>query len=416
MPTRLRRTSTPTPEQSNAEVLLWQSRIRLGFALLLISIGGGLLLTGTLAAVPRIGAISVIGYIAITLLLNETVRWFGEAREWMVASIVAADIAFVFGTTYLVVPSHYYSRALLFGFAILHLTEFYFGRTLAWSALAAIMLGYLAIISKAIEAGAPLSWTQELWSVGVFGLAAGSFIIHNGNFKSRLAKIVSLFERVEEGDFSAEYDLNADSRPDGITMVGRAYNRVRTQLANMVLTDALSGCQNRRGLEQHLGRELSRAARSGTELALMALDVDHFKTINDTFGHLAGDAVIQELGELLRSVARAGDIVARTGGDEFMLLLPNTNAAGAFRVAARIRDEVATRAFQGISGKIPVTVSIGLVADRVIDENIVHDLHSRADEALYAAKDGGRNRVSIWTPNLRALAVTRAGQELLQAG
>jgi len=182
------------------------------------------------------------------------------------------------------------------------------------------------------------------------------------------------------------------------------------------MTDALSGCQNRRGLEQQLAREVSRAARTGRELALIAIDIDHFKTINDTFGHLAGDAVIQEVGELLRSVARTGDVVARTGGDEFMLLLPETNAAGAFRLATRMREEVSKRKFQGISGKVPVTVSIGLVADRVADENVVHDLHSRADEALYAAKDGGRNRVSIWTPNLRAIAVQRAGQALMRTG
>jgi len=218
---------------------------------------------------------------------------------------------------------------------------------------------------------------------------------------------------VQEGDFSGEYDEGADTRPDSITMVGRAYNRVRSQLANLVLTDALSGCQNRRGLEQQLSREVSRAVRSGKELALMAIDVDNFKLINDTFGHLAGDAVIQELGEALRDVARAGDVVARTGGDEFTLLLPDTNAAGGFRLATRIREEVAGRAFQGLAGKIPVTVSIGLVADRVMDENVMHDLHSRADEALYAGKAAGRNRVSIWTPNLRAMAVTRAGQELM---
>jgi diguanylate cyclase (GGDEF)-like protein len=100
-------------------------------------------------------------------------------------------------------------------------------------------------------------------------------------------------------------------------VVGRAYNRVRAQLSSLVLTDQLSGCLNRRGLEQQLSREISRAVRSGKELSLVALDIDYFKRINDTFGHLAGDAVIQEVGELLREVARAGDLVARTRGDEF---------------------------------------------------------------------------------------------------
>lgn len=402
---------TQTAEQSNAEVLLWQSRLRLGFALFVLAIGVALMFRG--AEPPRFGTITVISYIALNLALSAEVRRSGAAKEWMVASSVMADVLFVFGITYLVVPPEYYDRALLFGFGILHLTEFYYGRTLAWSALAAIMLGYVAMIMQAIFNGAALMWSQELWSLTVFGLTAGSFIVHYGNFKWRLTRIVSLFERAEEGDFSGEYDLSADTHPDSITMVGRAYNRVRSQLANLVLTDALSGCLNRRGLEQQLSREVSRAARSGQELSLIALDVDQFKTINDTFGHLAGDAVIQEVGELLRAVARTGDVVARTGGDEFTLLLPSTNAAGAFRLATRILEEVGKLRFQGVAGRVPVTVSIGLVADRIPDENIVQDLHSRADEALYAAKDAGRNRVSIWTPNLRAIAVTRAGQQLM---
>ncbi|HEX6536126.1 MAG TPA: GGDEF domain-containing protein [Gemmatimonadaceae bacterium] len=411
----VRLTITQTAEQSNAEVLLWQSRLRMGFALLVVAIGVALLVTGRLRTPPRFCIITVCTYLGLNVALSADVRRCGQAKEWMVALSVMADVAFVFGTTFLVVPPEYYDRALLFGFGILHLTEFYYGRTLAWSALAAIMLGYVAMIMVAIDAGAGLSWPQELWSLTVFGLTAGSFIIHYGDFKWRLARIVTLFERAEEGDFSGEYDLSADTRPDSITMVGRAYNRVRSQLANLVLTDALSGCLNRRGLEQQLTREVSRAVRSGQDLALIAVDVDQFKRINDTFGHLAGDAVIQEVGELLRVVARTGDIVARTGGDEFTLLLPDTNAAGAFRLASRIRDEVEVRRFQGISGRVPVTVSIGVVADRVHDEGMIHDLHSRADEALYAAKDGGRNRVSIWTPNLRVIAVTRAKEQLLGA-
>ena len=397
-----------TIDQANGEVLLWQSRIRLCFGLLVCGVGAGLYLRGSVPTLPRLAVLTAIGYPVVVLLLSMLVRLSGEAKDWMVALLLAADISFLFGTTYLVVPPQYYDRALLFGFAILHLTEFYFGRTFAWSALFAVSAGYLAMIMKAMDAGAALSWPQELLSLSLFVVTATWFVVHYGNFKGRLERIVNLFERAEEGDFSEEYDVCEDQHPDSVTMVGRAYNRVRSQLSSLVLTDALSGCLNRRGLEQNLGQEVSRAARNGSELALIALDVDHFKTINDSFGHLAGDSVIHEVGELLRGAARVGDVVARTGGDEFTLLLPDTNAAGAFRLASRIREEVAGRRFDGISGKIPVTVSIGIVAVRAVEENIIHDLHSRADEALYAAKDAGRNQVSIWTPNLRAIAVTRA--------
>jgi diguanylate cyclase (GGDEF)-like protein len=403
-------------EQTNAEVLLWQNKVRAGFAALAGAVGLTLHLTGTVTRSPRIGLFTLLGYLVINLMLGRNARRRGAARDWMVAVTMASDVVFIVAVTYLLIPPAHYDRLLLGGFAVLHLTEFYFGRRLAWMVLGGLVAGYLLLIETAIAAGAALSWRSELGTVAVFLVAAVTFIVHYSNFNWRLTEIVSLFERAEGGDFSGEYDAAADKRPDSVTLVGRAYNRVRPQLANLVMTDALSGCQNRRGLEQQLGREVSRAARTGRELALIAIDIDHFKTINDTFGHLAGDAVIQEVGELLRSVARTGDVVARTGGDEFMLLLPETNAAGAFRLATRMREEVSKRRFQGISGKVPVTVSIGLVADRVADENVVHDLHSRADEALYAAKDGGRNRVSIWTPNLRAIAVQRAGQALMRTG
>jgi diguanylate cyclase (GGDEF)-like protein len=195
-----------------------------------------------------------------------------------------------------------------------------------------------------------------------------------------------------------------------VTLVGSAYNRVRAQLGNLVLTDPLSGLLNRRGLERDLAREIARAVRSGKELALVAMDVDHFKTINDTLGHLAGDGVIKEIGELLRQLKRGGDVVARTGGDEFTLLLPETGAAGAFRLASRIREMVRVHEFPTVRGRVPVTVSIGLVADRVMDEDVAHDLHSRADEALYAAKESGRDRVTIWNANMRAFVLTRTGE------
>ena len=408
------RLKTPTIEQANGEILLWQSRIRLGFALLIASLGIALLAADEVPRISSWSVAAVIAYVLVTVLLTMLVRRTGEAQPGVVLATVAADILLIFAITGVATPPAYYGRSLLLGFAILHLSEFYFGRKIAWGALAALVAGYIGMIWNVTGPGRPLGWLQELSTLAVFVLAASSFIVHYGSFKDRLHRISTLFERAQEGDFSEEYDLASEKRPDGVTMVGRAYNRVRAQLANLVLTDPLSGCLNRRGLEQQLKRELARAARTGKDVALLALDVDYFKEINDSWGHRAGDIVIQEVGELLRSVARGGDCVARTGGDEFTLLLPETSAAGAFRLATRVREAVSLHRFQGVA-KLAVSVSIGLVADRVHDENILHDLHSRADEALYAAKDAGRDRVSIWTPNLRALAVTRASQQIAHA-
>ena len=303
-------------------------------------------------------------------------------------------------------------QALIAGFAVVQFTEFSHGRRLAQAALWAVIAAYLSLIWPIT--GAPnheLEWGPQLVTLALFTASGIAFIRLYGSYKERLGEIVDLFRRAEEGDFDAEYPAGPGSPPDSVTMVGRAYNRVRAQLANLVLTDPLSGCLNRRGLEQNLTREIARAVRTGKELALLAIDVDHFKTINDTLGHLAGDAVIQEVGELLREVKRGGDVLARTGGDEFALLLPETGAAGAFRVATRIREEVRDRKFQAVAGRVPVTVSVGLVADRAMDENVAHDLHSRADEALYAAKESGRDRVTIWNANMRAFVLTRTTAE-----
>jgi diguanylate cyclase (GGDEF)-like protein len=205
-----------------------------------------------------------------------------------------------------------------------------------------------------------------------------------------------MFERAEEGDFSLTYDVRADTRPDNVTLVGRAYNRMRAQLATIVLTDPLSECLNRRGFEQQLQLDVRRAARSNGSVAIVAVDIDHFKQVNDSFGHLAGDAVIREAGQLLRETARGGDVVARVGGEEFVILAPDTDVAGALHLAGRVVEAFRTRHFAGVDGKVPVTASVGVVADRVRDEHAGGDLRARADEALYAAKRGGRDRVVLW--------------------
>ena len=397
-----------TRHQPNGQIVFWQSKLRLAFVLIAGTVLGEMylatLLEGPVGTVGIIAGLYLVAVGAVCLVVHRT----GGARDWHIVATVTADILLIFGTTFLLVPPQYYARTLLFAFVILHMTEFYYGRSLAYIALGTVSLAYLEMVRNAIAQGAPLLWPQELISLAAFAAAGWSFVFHYGNFKERLQKIVVLFERAEEGDFSRAYDVEADIRPDSITMVGRAYNRVASQLAALVLTDPLSGCHNRRGFDQQLEREIARATRHGTHLALIALDVDAFKAINDNHGHLAGDAVIREIGALVRDLVRTSDVVARTGGDEFMLLLPETEQEGAFRLATRIREAVATRDFQGVRGKRHITVSIGVVADQAPDENIAQDLRSRADEALYAAKDAGRDRVCLWTPELRAIAVTAA--------
>ncbi len=158
-------------------------------------------------------------------------------------------------------------------------------------------------------------------------------------------------------------------------------------LSEMATTDALTGVANRRAFDHSLQLELAIVERRGTPLSLLMLDVDHFKRINDTYGHEAGDKVLVAIAQLLGGCARVIDVVARVGGEEFAVILPNTDAGGAHEVAERMRSAVARSNWLGQ----PTTVSIG--AATLHDKEDAASLYTRADAALYAAKTSGRDRV-----------------------
>jgi len=123
----------------------------------------------------------------------------------------------------------------------------------------------------------------------------------------------------------------------------------------------------------------------------MMLDIDHFKKINDTYGHLAGDFVLKEIAKIVKNLIRKSDICGRFGGEEFVILLPNTKLSGAMKLAERIRETIQNHTFDFNGKKINVTVSIGITSVGVNDS--YESLISRADEALYEAKEKGRNRI-----------------------
>lgn len=156
-------------------------------------------------------------------------------------------------------------------------------------------------------------------------------------------------------------------------------------------TDPLTGVLNRRAILSQIGYELSRAKRNNTHISISMLDLDHFKNINDTFGHLAGDAVLRECIHRVESAVRAYDSVGRFGGEEFIVVLPETNEADAFSVAERIRLRIAEKDANVDGISISFAISQGL-ATCTGDES-VDNLIAMADRALYRAKENGRNRV-----------------------
>jgi diguanylate cyclase (GGDEF)-like protein len=156
-------------------------------------------------------------------------------------------------------------------------------------------------------------------------------------------------------------------------------------------TDALTGLPNRRGLEEHAQREIERTRRQGTELAVLAIDIDHFKRINDQYGHETGDAALRSVACALAAFMRKPDIMARLGGEEFIALLANTNWEDAWVIAERLRMLVEDLHVVTDRYNLRVTASFGIAVLEA--EDTFETVLRRADHALYAAKLAGRNRV-----------------------
>ncbi|MGE3831633.1 MAG: PleD family two-component system response regulator [Parvibaculaceae bacterium] len=162
----------------------------------------------------------------------------------------------------------------------------------------------------------------------------------------------------------------------------------------LAVTDSLTGLYNRRYMESQTAALVEHAINRGKMLAMMALDVDYFKAVNDTHGHDVGDRVLQEIAARLRQSIRNVDMVCRIGGEEFVVVLPNTDAAVAAKIAERVRQSIAGKPFNvgAKSGPLNVTISIGLSVIEAASD-AMEDILKRADEALYKAKRDGRNRV-----------------------
>jgi len=164
------------------------------------------------------------------------------------------------------------------------------------------------------------------------------------------------------------------------------------RLLQDALTDTLTQLPNRRNGLDFLASEWLFSQSSGAPLACLMLDIDHFKRINDHYSHAAGDAVLQQLSELLRNVSRSEDVVFRYGGEEFVAVLTNANQRVALQIGERLRMMTEKTEFRWEEQRIPVTISVGVAAIRGTETDSL-DLIKAADTALYQAKEGGRNRV-----------------------
>jgi diguanylate cyclase (GGDEF)-like protein/PAS domain S-box-containing protein len=233
-----------------------------------------------------------------------------------------------------------------------------------------------------------------------------------GNLLSTRSEIVEAFQNVKEtqavipiGDPPRLYfDLRISPLYDdhqrflGRLVVWRditLLKKAQADLQEQAIRDALTGLYNRRYLDETLDRELARARREHQPMAFLMLDLDHFKRVNDNFGHNEGDAVLQKLAALLLRYTRVGDIVCRYGGEEFLIVLPDVTAEIAFQIAERWRKSFVGLFMPVEHADAKTTLSCG-ISEFPTEGQTKEELISTADKALYHAKQTGRNRVIVW--------------------
>ncbi|HDP67777.1 MAG TPA: GGDEF domain-containing protein [Candidatus Marinimicrobia bacterium] len=196
--------------------------------------------------------------------------------------------------------------------------------------------------------------------------------------------------RVEMERFNAQLDARVRERT-------RALEEANSKLESLSTTDALTGIYNRRNFDEKLNYEFARAMRYETALSCIMFDIDFFKKVNDTHGHVFGDEVLRMIGNTLRKELRVHDIYARYGGEEFVVLLPETEAQCARTVAEKIRHSIAQKTVSQNGISVNVTVSLGVAE---LDGDFMktgRDLVEKADRAMYNAKNSGRNRTIIYS-------------------
>jgi len=176
----------------------------------------------------------------------------------------------------------------------------------------------------------------------------------------------------------------------------RALEEANRLLESLSTTDALTGINNRRNFDQELSREIKRCLRYDSPLSLIMLDIDLFKAVNDTYGHLFGDEVLKTIGQILKTSLRSHDICARYGGEEFVILLPETTAQEAFVAAEKIRQKIAqtTVTFEQTASRVTISSGIAQFSNTTMPED--KKLVEAADKALYEAKRSGRNKSVIF--------------------
>jgi diguanylate cyclase (GGDEF)-like protein len=377
------------------EALLWQRWVRYAGLLAMV------LLALLLGERPNDGLIAPVtavslAYVLCVALMGERAR---RARtmhnSWIPAFLVTADVVTLAAIVWLTGSAAVAGRVLIGALLVVQLAVFYFGWALGTYAAVISAAAYvvIALVLPPQVAGQTPTPATVAFTVGVFGLVSMVLITAYGSFRARMNRLRLFCKLVEDGDLNPALELGVDKRPDDLTLLAASFDAMRLRLGEQIGTDPLTGCLNRRALETTLRAEWRQARRRGTTLAVLAIDIDHFKQINDTHGHPFGDVVLQDIAGIMRDTARDTDAVARLGGDEFIVVLPDTGWEGALTFAERMRAKVDEHTFATATETMGITISVGVALHRGSDPMSPALLLQEADQSLYKAKTGGRNRV-----------------------
>ncbi len=378
------------------EAILWQRWLR--YLAVLVALLVALLFGSAPRDVSLLPTLVISGaYIATVMLTSWWVQRSqrGVLHPMLPGLLVTADILALTGFFYLTTYGQAHHRMLLIGLLGVQLSVFYFGWWLGAYAtlLTAVAYGVVELAAPAIIPGPKPSPPEVVLTITVFVLVSAMVVFVFGSFRNRMNELRLFCRLVEEGELTAQLSATKATHPDDLTLLARSFEKMRDRFAEQIDTDALTGCMNRRALENRLRSDWRLAKRRGSQVAVVAIDLDHFKAINDSRGHPVGDLVLQQLVAIMKSTARDTDAVARLGGDEFVIVLPDTGWEGAVAFAERLRRRVEDFGFGAEASPLAATVSVGVALARGTDPISPDVLLHEADRSLYKAKTGGRNRV-----------------------
>jgi len=327
-----------------------------------------------------------LSLIFLSLLLATFVLPYSILIKILLALAVPACV-FLLGTgIYLWRRGHVYARIF----------------TLAWGtflfAVIGNSLGYLGLVDGSFIQRYAIMIGSGIEILLLSGVLA---IRYNEERRAKLRAQADALARAEEAEAS-QAQLNeqledmVSERTFELEIAMRELQEVNSELEQKSSEDALTGIYNRRFLNRQLETEFRRAYRQESSLAVIMLDIDHFKQVNDTHGHLVGDQILQKLAKLLKSqLGRASDVVCRYGGEEFAIILPETDEDGAVEFAERLSERISGSLFNTDAGELSITVSMGIAVADSGDYAVAEQLLAAADSALYRAKNAGRNQVCV---------------------